>query len=560
MVAKTKEVWKSKETWRAKIDSFEAAMHDRMSRVQLSAAPNGGEESHDNLQNRHGEPPLATPAMLRNPPAARHCRNCQPQEAESANAHVVEDVVTTYSEAAHSKPTPVYAIIAVLGALAATAAGVMGRYVYKRRTRIQVPALIDMADNWAMAATSSGIPQGVIDKALKVNLDMSTYGTIAEIGAGTEVGRIFFYVGASAGTIAKTVCAYDMKVSDSIYGECDRFVTQERLEQMLDTEYEELEETLRVHRPKTKFFAFADTVVAKKWGQDNECHGWMGMKFQLDPEAAPVRCLVHCRLLDPTMQDQQGALGALGTNLIHACFYELDGIMKPVAGGADYSSFLKSLKDDLQGRVEVDLVKFEGKGMENVSPYIIGTELVRQGLVSAVTFDRAGEITVPTDMIRKHSILVSRSMPKDLVEAALVKVPKSDEAKGVIHLTELTLAGLTNSESPNYTADLSKFDALHGSPAIISNFPNYIQLTKYLSRNTNESIVTLVDSVGMQALFKEEQYMSLEGGILEFFGCVVRSGLTMLVSPNVEDVFVDPELQLLFKFMVENGIIRSLTE
>ena len=150
----------------------------------------------------------------------------------------------------------------------------------------------------------------------------------------SQVGRIFFYVGASAGTIAKTISAYDMTMSDTLYGDCDRFVTLQRLEQMVDAEYEELEKTLRAERPDTRFFAFADTVVAKKYGQDNECHGWMGLKFQLKPDSAPVRVLVHARLLDKTMQEQQNALGILGTNLMHACFYQLDGLLQVCDGGA----------------------------------------------------------------------------------------------------------------------------------------------------------------------------------------------------------------------------------
>jgi hypothetical protein len=74
-------------------------------------------------------------------------------------------------------------------------------------------------------------------KALRINLDPERYGTFAEIGAGQEVARWFFKAGGAAGTISKTMSAYDMAVSDAIYGRCSRYVSRERLQSMLDHEH-----------------------------------------------------------------------------------------------------------------------------------------------------------------------------------------------------------------------------------------------------------------------------------------------------------------------------------
>src|SRR5689334_23716309 len=102
---------------------------------------------------------------------------------------------------------------------------------------------------------------GTHQKALQINLDPSKYGTFAEIGAGQEVARWFFRVGGAAGTIAKTISAYDMTVSDAIYGSAERYVTRQRLQSMLDHEYELLIERLKEKRgATTRFFVFADTV------------------------------------------------------------------------------------------------------------------------------------------------------------------------------------------------------------------------------------------------------------------------------------------------------------
>ena len=91
-------------------------------------------------------------------------------------------------------------------------------------------------------------------KALAINLDRTAYGTFAEIGAGQEVARWFFHVGKASGTVAKTISAYDMTVSDAIYGPCERYVSRQRLQKMLDYEYALLLERLQAKRgPSTRF-------------------------------------------------------------------------------------------------------------------------------------------------------------------------------------------------------------------------------------------------------------------------------------------------------------------
>src|ERR1700755_2578292 len=92
-------------------------------------------------------------------------------------------------------------------------------------------------------------------KALQINLDPTKYGTFAEIGAGQEVARWFFRVGGASGTIAKSISAYDMVVSDAIYGHCDRYVSRQRLQTMLEYEYNLMLERLNADRGEsTRFF------------------------------------------------------------------------------------------------------------------------------------------------------------------------------------------------------------------------------------------------------------------------------------------------------------------
>uniref|UniRef100_A0A7S4GBY0 Uncharacterized protein n=1 Tax=Eutreptiella gymnastica TaxID=73025 RepID=A0A7S4GBY0_9EUGL len=447
------------------------------------------------------------------------------------------------------------------GALAATAAVV--RYARRLRKSRSVPKLIGALDQWAMASSTGDIPQGTLDKALKINLDTSTYGSIAEIGAGQEVGRIFFYVGASAGTIAKTISAYDMTMSDTLYGDCDRFVTLQRLEQMVDAEYEELEKTLRAERPDTRFFAFADTVVAKKYGQDNECHGWMGLKFQLKPDSAPVRVLVHARLLDKTMQEQQNALGILGTNLMHACFYQLDGLLQPVGDGAGYGAFLKGLKDDLADRIEVDFVQCDGTDLEAVDQRAVGLQLVQQGLVKAVTFTAAGDMTVPGDMLRKKAVVLTQDLDADVLPRAAEAVPASEESRGVTALQDLALSAFQgDGAAPDAKATeafLQRMDGLKaaGSAAILSNFADYSDLATYLDRSTPEPKGVVMDAAAVAKFFAED-YTDREGGLLGYLGCVDKAGLKLMVNPSTDAVEVEEDVRPLYDYLIKNGTICSM--
>src|ERR1700747_1110558 len=136
-------------------------------------------------------------------------------------------------------------------------------------------------------------------KALTINLDQGKYGTFAEIGAGQEVARHFFQAGAAAGTVAKSISAYDMKFSDEIYGKAARYVSRERMGLMLDHEYGLLIERLKeVRGDRTHFFVFANTVAAKSFKGTNEAHGWMGVRFQAEPNMPPSVIILHVRMWD----------------------------------------------------------------------------------------------------------------------------------------------------------------------------------------------------------------------------------------------------------------------
>src|ERR1700743_1412356 len=118
-------------------------------------------------------------------------------------------------------------------------------------------------------------------KALTLNLDPSTFGSFAEIGAGQEVARWFLLVGGASGMVAKTISANDKKVSEDLYGSASRYVSMQRLEAMLDSEWTQLLTQLSKTRgPQTRFFCFVDTVSARNFAGTNDSPGWFGLRFQ----------------------------------------------------------------------------------------------------------------------------------------------------------------------------------------------------------------------------------------------------------------------------------------
>ena len=213
-------------------------------------------------------------------------------------------------------------------------------------------------------------------KALTINLDASTFGSFAEIGAGQEVARWFLLVGGASGTVAKTISAYDKEVSDDLYGSGSRYVSKQRLEAMLDNEWNQLLTQLdKTRGAQTRFFCFVDTVSARNFAGTNDSHGWIGLRFQSQPGGAPNDILLHINMRDPSNVLQQQAIGILGVNLIYAAFYEAQ--IK--------ESFLEGLAQDVVAeRIEIDYVDLRGPAFESWDRRALLVQLVRDGLAEAV--------------------------------------------------------------------------------------------------------------------------------------------------------------------------------
>jgi hypothetical protein len=344
---------------------------------------------------------------------------------------------------------------------------------------------------------------GTAGKALQVNLGKGFYGTFAEIGAGQEVARHFFTVGGAAGTVAKTMSAYDMAFSDAIYGTCRRYVSRERLQTMLEHESGLLVERLgRTAGRDRRFFVFADTVAARSFRRHDESHGWMGLRFQHAPGTAFSDIILHLRMLDTENLNQQEALGIVGVNLIHGAFRN-----------ATPREMIGSLLDDLKpGRIEVDMIRFSGPAFGAVDNRLMSLELVVQGLTRATLFSADGEVVQPADAFYKKPILVERGsfrpvtlVTNDMLDGALRLFEKEKGVQGNQPqiLMEITTKNLLAGGNLNLRDFLDRVDMLAalGRTVLISDYGEYYRLVNFLTRYTELPVGLPMGIPGLNEIF-----------------------------------------------------------
>jgi hypothetical protein len=236
-------------------------------------------------------------------------------------------------------------------------------------------------------------------KALSLNLDAAVFGSFAEIGAGQEVSHWFFVVGGASATVAKTISAYDKEVSDDLYGSGSRYVSRQRLEEMLDKEWAQLLAQLSKTRgPHTRFFSFVDTVSARNFAGTNDPHGWVGLRFQMQPGGPANDVLLHINMRDPSNVLQQEAIGILGVNLIYTAFYELQ----------TEELFLAGLAEDIvKERIEIDYIDLRGPAFESWDRRTLLAHLVSGGFAEAVFFPSTGPTVPPTEALYKKAVVLA---------------------------------------------------------------------------------------------------------------------------------------------------------
>ena len=402
-------------------------------------------------------------------------------------------------------------------------------------------------------------------KALEINLDESIYGTFAEIGAGQEVARYFFQVGAAAGTIAKTMSAYDKVYSDQIYGveASGRYVCESRLYKMLDHEYDLMNSRLENERPDSNFFVFADTIAALNFTKTIKGDGWLGIRFQLNGNEYANDLVLHVRMLDNDNQLQQQAIGILGVNLIYACYRYHE----------DPEILLKSLMDNLRGRVAIDMVRLTGPDFEHVDNRLLSLWLVKNGLTEVAMFGPDGQNVHASEFLYKKHVLVVRGSfcPPTLVNLDMIKKsyqqfrkePEVEANKSYL-LTEITMDNLRSKGDLDEKDFLDRATLLNalGQTVIISNCEQHQKLVSYLSNYKVQQLGIVLGVRVLLDLIDKKYYENMDGRLLAAFGELFTKNVRIYVYPAMQEGSEElmtaqnmpiPEgVKFLFKHLLEN--------
>ncbi|MFZ0633436.1 MAG: hypothetical protein WA399_01895 [Acidobacteriaceae bacterium] len=372
-------------------------------------------------------------------------------------------------------------------------------------------------------------------KALEINLDKSSYGSFAEIGAGQEVARWFLVVGGASGTVAKSISAYDKEVSDDLYGSSARYVSRERLEAMQDSEWTQLISELNKSRgATTRFFSFVDTISARNYAGTNESHGWVGLRFQLEAGGQPNEIVLHVNLLDPSNPLQQEAVGILGVNLIHAAFYQLQ----------TKQSFLESVAQDVRNRIEIDHVEVRGAAFEGWDQRAILAQLVCMGFAEAVFFPSSGPAIPPIEVLHKKAVVLAPGSFKSTgsTRAAIQMLASGvHQLRGELEEKDAAVTGFfCLSAKPLWDTDtlpttpelLERIDALHalGGNVLLFRERELYSMTALVNRYTREHVRFVV---GLSLLVRtwEYRYTQLGGSFLEALSRLLAQNVRIYAYP-----------------------------
>jgi hypothetical protein len=417
------------------------------------------------------------------------------------------------------------------------------------------------------------------EKALRINLDLNRFGTFAEIGAGQEVARWFFHVGKAAGTIAKSISAYDMAVSDDLYGPCDHYVSRGRLQAMLTAEFNQLRKRVSKKPADGRaLFVFADTLATHSQSRDEQSRhnkggqGWMGVRFENRPGEEPSDIIIHIRMMDLDAANEQEVVGIAGVNLAHGAFYLND----------DPKLLTTSLLDGLsRRRLEVDMIKFTGPAFAALDNRLMSLQLVESALTDAVLFTAEGEVVQPSEVLFGRPVLIERGSFRPVTNVSLDMLARAEQQlrcdrpvpwEPPVVLMEMTLNNLLAGRAIDHADFLARVDLLGalGKTVMISNYTRFDGVTGYLRGSTQNWIAMAVGVPTLQEIFEEKYYTELDGGLIEGLGRLFQGPVKLLVYPTraapvgdlatADTLEVRTEYRSLYAYFLQNGYVESIRD
>jgi len=411
-------------------------------------------------------------------------------------------------------------------------------------------------------------------KALEINLNNNIYGTFAEIGAGQEVARNFFQVGAAAGTIAKTMSAYDKEFSDAIYGkeESGRYVCESRLYKMLDHESRLMDERLGDMCHMATFFVFADTVSAINYSRTIKGNGWMGVRFQHKPCSEFNDLVIHVKMHDNDNKLQQEAIGVLGVNLIYACFFYRDNPEKMV----------KSLVDGLEGRVTIDMIRAEGPVFEGVENRLLSLYLVKHDLTEVTIFDENKNSLHASEFLYKKALMVVRGnfrpptlVTEDVMKSSFKQFKAEDyiDPERAYNITEITLDYLRDEDGnidDKDFLDRTELICALGYKVIVSDCSNHQKLINYLGDYKIKKLGLVIGVRELLEIINEKYHGNQDGRLLVAFGELFTRNIKIYAYPalmedgktllNTENLPIPQGIKFLYKHLTDSDQIVDIQE
>ena len=414
------------------------------------------------------------------------------------------------------------------------------------------------------------------DKTLRINLNQNIYGSFAEIGAGQETARHFFRAGGASGTIAKAMSAYDKSFSDAVYGreEDGRYVTESRLNKMLDHETNLLEERIdRSNNPEYLFFTYANTVATIDFSKRYKGHGWIGIQFQLEPNQKEYnRIVLHVRFKQIEARLQQETCGIVGVNLIYGAFYKHHEPKK----------LLRYLYDHIdKDTLEIDMINFSGPHFSQVDNRLMSLQLIKNDMTEAVMFGPDGNNILPAALLYKKNILALRGSFRPVTKVNIDMLEKSQElfctipkvAKANTEIIfEITLENLTaygDIDEKDFLARAELIGSL-GHIVMISKFKEYYKLVEYFDKYTKSRIALSMGINSLVDIFDEKYYRHLSGGILEAFGKLFFKNVQVYLYPmkdpntgaiiNSDNLIVSEQMKDLYKFFKHNNKLTDIED
>jgi len=423
-----------------------------------------------------------------------------------------------------------------------------------------------MMDNFILTAAQ---------KALRINLDNTIYGTFAEIGAGQETVRHFFRAGGASGTIAKAMSAYDKDFSDDIYGieKDNRYVTENRLRKMLGHEYGLITKRLnRDKHPDKKFFAYSNTIATINFSKSFKGHGWLGIRFQTAPNKEPNEIIIHIRMHENEAKHQQETIGTMGVNLIHAAY----NLYK------EPKKLLVSLYDNISvDSIEIDMINFIGPDFVGVDNRLMSLQLIKHGFTEAVIFGPEGNNLLPAELLYKKNILAIRGSFRPVTKVNIDMIKKgyrmfTDEKKvdkeRLVVLFEITLNNLLADGELDEQDFLDRAEILCslGQTVLISNYQEYFKLVDYFARYSTKRMGLIMGVPNLVEVFNEKYYRTLIGGVLEAFGRLFSKDIKIYVYPykpsedseimTLDQIKVHPRIRPFFDYLVYNGRLVKIKD